>query len=402
MAYYQNEKRMFKRIILPLLFLPMLTGAKAPILSDESKVYVVTCGPYQGELYSAFGHSAIRIYDPVNAYDVIYNYGVFDFNQPNFYLNFAKGYLNYQLARAPYQRFISPYIQENRFVHEQEINLRRDQRQRVFDFLENNAQPENRNYYYDYFYNNCATKIRDSFKAIFGDSLVFNDDHINTNYSVRDLTDLYLQDQAWGDLGIDLCLGYPIDKKVGASVYMFLPDYVEQGFNNAFIISKEGREEALVKRTINTFDPGPIELEKSWNTPLLWFSLILIIALILSYKSPLRFKRFRIFDILLFGIVGLIGLFLSLLWGLTDHATAAYNMNILWAFPIHFIIAILMCWPRKFGFLAKYFKISFWAYLLVLISWYFLPQNLNDDFLPLIILLAFRSFKLSKILRKEN
>lgn len=399
---FSIENRTMKKILFLLFFIPVFSLAQAPELSSQAKIYVVTCGPYQGELYSAFGHSAIRISDPVNGHDIIYNYGVFDYNQPNFYLNFAKGYLNYQLARAPYQRFISGYIQDNRYVHEQELNLRLDQRQKVFNYLENNAQPENRNYFYDYFYNNCATKIRDAFREILEDSIVFNDDHITTEYSIRDLTDIYLQEQDWGDLGIDLCLGFPIDHTVDPEVYMFLPDYIEDGFNNAAIISKNGKKEALVTRTINTYEPYEEALSSSWNKPNIVFAVILLLALIISFRSPKKYKKYRILDIILFGLVGFLGIFLSLLWLLTDHATAAYNMNILWAFPFHFFMAILLAWPKKFSFLKNYFKYSYYWYLLILVSWIFLPQDLNNDFLPLIILLAFRSFSLSRILDKKD
>lgn len=391
-----------KKLIFLLLFVPVFAWSQAPQLSDEAKVFVLTCGPYQGELYSAFGHSAIRVKDPERGYDLIYNYGVFDYNQPNFYLNFAKGYLNYQLARAPYPRFVSPYIDENRYVHEQELNLRQDQKQKIFNYLEYNAQPENKNYFYDYFYNNCATKIRDAFKEIFGDSIVFKDNHIKTDYSVRDLTDLYLQEQAWGDLGIDLCLGSLIDQKVDAEVYMFLPDFIEAGFNNAVILSKEGKEEPLVAKTIYTNEAEELEVEWSLNRPIIVFSIVLLFGLILSFRCPEEFRKYRILDILLFGMIGLLGIFLSLLWGITDHATAAYNLNLLWALPFHFIAAILLSWPKKFGFLKQYFKYCFFFYGLLLVSWFFLPQNLNDGFLPLVILLAFRSYRLSKILGNQN
>mgnify|MGYP000106084475 CR=1 FL=1 len=271
-----------------------------------------------------------------------------------------------------------------------------------FDYLENNAKPENKNYFYDYFYNNCATKIRDAFKEIFGDSIVFNDDHIQTEYTVRDLTDIYLQEQPWGDLGIDLCLGYPIDSTVKPWVYMFLPDYIEDGFNHAQIVSKSGKKEALVARTLNTYEPNEEKKRSSWNRPFIVFSFILILGLILSFRSPERLKKFRILDIVLFGIIGLLGIFLTLLWALTDHSTAAYNMNILWAFPLHFVMGILLCWPKKFLFLQAYFKYSFVFYMLLLLTWFFLPQNLNDDFLPMVILLAFRSFRLSRILGKKD
>ncbi len=126
-------------------------------LSDQSQVSLLTMGPDQREVYSAFWHSAIRVYDPVHQFDSVYNYGVFDFNNPNFYTDFAKGFLNYRLAVSSYQRFHGYYVYNDRSIDEQVLNLDLLQRQAIFDFLEINKLPENRYYLYDYFFDNCAT-----------------------------------------------------------------------------------------------------------------------------------------------------------------------------------------------------------------------------------------------------
>src|SRR5688572_7827077 len=120
------------------LFLLISTVSKAQ-LSDEAFISVLTCGPYQQELYSAFGHSAFRIYDPVKGIDVVCNYGVFDFSQPNFYLNFALGNNLYKLGIEDYPRFESRYMYENRFIHEQILNLTNEQKQKLFAYLQRNA-----------------------------------------------------------------------------------------------------------------------------------------------------------------------------------------------------------------------------------------------------------------------
>src|SRR5690606_1825231 len=105
-------------------------------------------------------------------------------------------------------------------------------------------------YRYDYFYDNCATKMPDILAHVFGDTIEFDGSHIRTDYSIRELTDLYLRLQPWGDLGIDICLGLPIDKQATPYEYMFLPDYVEAGMANATIL-KNGIREPLVKsRTV--------------------------------------------------------------------------------------------------------------------------------------------------------
>ena len=121
---------MKKLIIAFLLLIPFLTAAQPDSLSAEAKISVLTFGPYQGELYSAFGHSAIRVYDPVHGIDDAYNWGVFDFNQPNFYLNFAKGFLYYKLGVFDYDRMRDYYIYFNRYVHEQNLNLNKEEKQK--------------------------------------------------------------------------------------------------------------------------------------------------------------------------------------------------------------------------------------------------------------------------------
>jgi Domain of unknown function (DUF4105) len=146
-----------KKILFVALILLISSVQAQTILSPQAEVSMITCGPYQGELYSAFGHSAIRVYDPVNSFDVAYNYGVFDFNQPNFYLNFTRGFLYYKLGVYSYPDFRDHYISYNRYVHEQVLQLDSIQKQKVFGFLENNALPQNQTYRYDYFYNNCAS-----------------------------------------------------------------------------------------------------------------------------------------------------------------------------------------------------------------------------------------------------
>lgn len=187
-----------KKILLFILVSLSCTCFAQDTLSLNAEISVLTLGPYQGELYSAFGHSAIRVYDPELEMDDAYNWGVFDFNQPNFYLNFAKGHLLYKLGVYPYDLFRDHYIYNNRYVHEQKLNLTTAQKQKLYEYLTWNRQPENQNYLYDYFYNNCATKVRDVLVTVFGDSVKFDGSYVKTSYSIRDLTDIYLVQQPWG------------------------------------------------------------------------------------------------------------------------------------------------------------------------------------------------------------
>ena len=372
-----------------------LTGSSQIRLSDSAEIRVLTCGPYQAELYSAFGHSAIRVYDPEQRLDYLFNYGVFDFDQPNFYLNFARGYLNYQLAVTNYRYFRDAYIAQNRYIHEQVLNLNQQEKQQLFDFLQWNMQPENRYYYYDYFYDNCATRVRDALVRTFGDAVQFDGSYINTEYSIRDLTDLYLKEQPWGDLGIDLCLGLPMDTLASPYMYMFLPDYIENGFDNAYIIRPEGKV-PLVKETIITYESIPEEDQSSLITPLIAFTALLIFGIWLTWKDYSRKKRYAWFDFLLFTVTGLVGWLLAGLWLFTDHNAAARNMNLLWAIPIFFPLSIWTLKQPVKRWVRKIFMVTATLMIIVIITWFFLPQDLHNSLIPFVLLLGLRSWRISK------
>ncbi len=383
---------MIKNKIVFLLFILTSLQVRAELkLSETAQIHILTCGPYQSELYSAFGHSAIRVYDKENGLDLLYNYGVFDFNQPNFYLNFARGFLNYKLAVMDYSRFRDYYIYHNRFIHEQVLNFNQSQKQQFFEFLQWNSKPENQYYYYDYFYDNCATRVRDALISTFDDKIEFDGSYIKTDYTIRELTDLYLKNQPWGDLGIDICLGLPMDKKATPNMYMFLPDYIESAFNHATIKTDSGVV-PLVKRTINTYEAEAETIDRSIMTPLNVFSVILIMGILFTVFGFKNRKPFKLLDIVLFSLIGLIGLLLFVLWVATDHNAAAGNMNILWALPTHLMAGLLLIKAKKSGWLKNYFLFTSVLNLGILVSWAFLPQQLHYSLIPIVMLLMIRAF----------
>jgi hypothetical protein len=385
-------------VLFSLFFSINLLGQQIQ-LSDNAHIGVITCAPFQGELYSAFGHSAIRVYDPINRIDYAYNYGTFDFNQPNFYLNFTRGNLLYKLSVQSYPNFRYYYLYYNRWVHEQIIDLNQEQKQILFDYLQQNAQPENQEYLYDYFYNNCATKIRDVFIEAFGDKIKFDNSYITTDYTIRDLTELYLQEQPWGDLGIDVCLGLPMDKKATPYDYMFLPDYIESSFNHATIITENGTK-PLVKETIIAEPPGAPMSFDSAPHPWVVFGVLLVIVSGISFLDFKKKKQSKWLDAILLFVTGAIGCLLFTLWVATDHKAAANNFNLLWALPTNLIAAFLL-FGKQQVILKKYFGFLSGITLILLITWAFLPQQLNVFLIPVVIALAFR-YGLNYYLREKD
>jgi hypothetical protein len=388
------------KLLLFLLFLPVALHARDIVLSDKAEISVVTCGPSQRELYTAFGHSAFRVTDPENNIDLAYNYGMFNFNQPNFYLNFARGYLYYKLGVEDFREFVYPYMYFNRSVRLQVLNLTQEQKQKLFNYLQVNALPENQDYLYDYFYNNCATKIRDVVVEALGkDAVTFDGSYVKTDYTIRELTDLYLQKQPWGDLGIDICLGLPMDKKATPYEYMFLPDYIESGFDHATIKTGE-KVLPIVKSRHVIYKERAMEPEKALHHPLYFFSAIALITIALSIFD-LKRKRISLwFDAIIFGACGAVGFLLFFLWFFTDHNAAKANLNILWAFPLHLVAAFAFI--KNPAWLKNYFLFAFVLSTGLLLSWFALPQLMHYALIPIVISLALRSLVQYKVRASEK
>ncbi len=390
---------MRKTLTIFFLFLTIGVNVFAQKLSPQATVSILTIEPGQEELFAAFGHSAIRIQDPANGIDKVYNYGTYYYNQPYFYLNFARGYLLYGLSVRTYDRFKGYYAYFNREIKAQFLNLSLVQTQAIFDYMENNAKPENSMYYYDYYYNNCATKIRDVFIEVLGDDFTIPAQFVEQpGKSIRNLNDDYIQDSfPWGKLGIDLCLGLPIDKIASDYEYMFLPDYLYEGFEVAKIKRDSIWVPSVAKEKI-ILASRPMDEPKVWFTPFVAFSLLLVFGILLLLIQIRTGRKFKLFDFLLFFVIGAIGLLLFLLWVATDHKAAANNFNLLWALPTHLIVAFALLRKKIKRWANWYFALLIPFLLAVMIFWKIFPQDLNEGFIPIVFLMVVRSIAI--ILRK--
>jgi hypothetical protein len=251
--------------------------------------------------------------------------------------------------------------------------------------------PENQYYLYDYFYNNCATKLRDVLKLTLKDNVTFDSTFITTDYTIRQLTDLYLQYQPWGDLGIDICLGLPMDKHASPYEYMFLPDYIEQSFDHA-TIRRDSTSMPLVKKKISVYESLPEDPPSSLFHPWLVFGLFLVITMAITWRDLKSHKRSKWFDTIVFGTVGAVGLLLFLLWTATDHRAAERNLNVLWAMPLHLLFVPLYLMGKKIAI--TYFKGIAILMGLLLVTWAFLPQQLNVFLIPVVMALGIRAWRI--------
>lgn len=386
-----------------LLILLLSFSAKAQFvpLSETSEISILTIGP-GAELYDKFGHSAFRIQDSVNGVDVVFNYGEYDFDTPNFYTKFAQGKLLYQIGAEYFNTFYGRYKAQNRWIKQQTLNLTTSEKQELSQYLWNNLKPENKKYKYDFFFDNCATKIRDVVWSVLGDKLEFKQDHIKDSLTFRQLIQQNLHANTWGSLGIDVALGAVIDRNAKPIEYQFLPAYVLEGAENAIIHRKDG-DEKLVKVTTALYENTEIPYSNNFFlSPLFILGIIGLLILYTTFRDYKRNTRSRFLDISILIGTGLIGVLILLLWFATDHSATADNYNILWAFPISLLFVI------SFGRKIISSKFKRYSLLLILLlalltlHWLTGVQAFAIGLLPLLIALAIRYIYLTYFLGKQE
>lgn len=384
---------MFKTTILLLLICNITVSAYGQTDSCSLRISLLTCSPGQ-ELYSTFGHSALRVKDPSTNTDIIFNYGTFDFNDPDFYTKFLRGKLLYFVSIEGYSDFEYAYQLEGRSIEEQLLNLSCIENQKLFAALRSNADEANRYYAYDFFYDNCSTRLRDIVADHSEDSVHFENILPADRPSFRNLIHEYLNrsKQYWSKLGMDLLMGISTDRKVTNAQSMFLPDYLYKGFDNAII----GTRSLVAGKQIVLLPSGKPTDQMGWFTPIMVFSLLLVAGIFLSFTSAKGRSsgRMQYFDITLFLLAGLMGLIMMFMWFGTEHKVCKDNMNLLFAWPTHLIAAFFI--SRRSPFMKYYFAAAALTGLILIIGWAWWPQELNPALIPLVALLVYRSFRILK------
>ncbi|WP_343485796.1 DUF4105 domain-containing protein [Allomuricauda sp. d1] len=379
-------------IVLLIFFCSFMVGqAQLPQLSEDAKISVLTCAAGD-ELYYAFGHSAFRVQDPKMGIDVVYNYGTFDFNRPNFYLNFAKGKLIYSLSRRRFDIFLYEYELEKRWVKEQILDLDQAEVNQLFQFFEKNYLPKNRDYLYDPLFNNCSTITADVLKNEFGEAITFDGDHLDKRYTFRQLVRQFIPINSWGAFGIDLAWGSVVDRKATVREHMFLPYYAMYQLRNT---SKSGKP--LVLREREVLDYSEREQNGYFATsPLFWFLLLFLFVGIITYLDYTHKNRNRWLDMALFLLSGLVGVFLLLLWFATDHVSTKYNFDVLWALPLNAIAAFYVFKRALPSWLPKYLWTAFALFGIMILLWIFGVQSFSPLTLILMAMLGLRYVLLIK------
>jgi Domain of unknown function (DUF4105) len=360
--------------------------------SCQLRISLLTCTP-GSELYSIFGHSAIRVIDTSTNTDIVYNYGTFDFGDPSFYSKFIRGKLLYYVSQENFHDFEYEYRMDNRGMDEQVLNLTCQEQHDIQQFLLTNLQGNNKFYKYDFLMDNCTTRLRDIIEQYANKSMVSGTIPEAKGMSFRNAIHYYLDmgHMRWSKLGIDLLLGSRIDRKMTNREAMFLPEFLEKSIDRSGSVNDSLVRIKLypVIKTENTDDDSPM------LTPFIVFSIVAMFIFLLGLMhQPVAGKILHITDVILFLLIGLLGCLIMFMWFGTDHRDTGNNFNLLWAWPTHVIAAVLLIFRKKR--IPNYFAAYSIVTLLILVTWFFLPQQLNPSILPVLALACWRSWKIGR------
>ena len=350
-------------------------------LEDKSRYKISILSIGEGpSLVDAFGHTAIRIKDAELKNDVVFNFGVYDFNSPNFYSNFVKGRPEYKLGIQNYNNLIQNYIRQKRYIVEHQLNLDQNSIKIIIDLL---VEKLNDPYYiYDYFRDNCTTRAADI--VIDKTNNKFKDDKLEseTVFSFRNLIHEKINENSWAALGIDLCLGAIIDKKINTRETFFLPENL-MNYLDLY-------EADIIKRNIIYSPESKISYQENLPSPLLVnliLSLIIVAVTIFNFK---RNKWNKSLDILIFLISGSIGILIIFLWFFSNHFAGAQNFNLLWAFPFNFTLIFAIYKTKIPNWSIGYIKLLIILIILLFLHWITGVQKYNLTLLPIFIALLIR------------
>ncbi len=375
--------KQFRSLILVLL-LTLLQQCSFAQDSSHIRIALLTCTPGE-ELYSTFGHSGLRVTDSSSRSDIVFNYGTFNFEDPNFYTKFIRGKLLYYVSAENFEEFKAAYFYTNRGITEQVLQLSAVEKIAIVEALYQNIKEQNKYYKYDFFFDNCTTRLRDILVKYKKNASAFHSvvpSHTRFRDAIHGYLDMNHQD--WSKLGIDILLGAPTDAEMSITQAQFLPDILMKSLDSA-----DHHQSWIMKKQV-LFKPYAPAASGSPFTPLVCFTLFSLALIFLSFSNNRRIQFFiSCLDGLILFLTGALGVLLIFMMTCTDHAMCRNNFNIFWALPTNLVLAFFINSKKTWVRYLTFFTIGILA--LTLISWTILPQQMNVALMPILILILFRA-----------
>jgi len=316
---------------------------------SELEVYVMTMG--QGDLlWERFGHNAIGIRDRRRGTDVVYNWGMFSFDQPGFLPRFLRGEMRYWMAPFDAGQTLLAYQQVNRSVTIQWLALTPPQKDSIRRLVEWNALDENKFYRYDYYRDNCSTRVRDALDQVLGGVIRRATESQATTMTYRDHSLRLMDGMFWTRTGIDLGLGMPTDRPISRWEAMFVPMEVQRTLRDIRVPDASGALVPLVRGEEELFAarraPERMDVPRLAPVALLLGVVVAGLAFLIGYRTAGRAGA-MVLGTTWSAVVGLLGLLLALLWLVTQHVAAHDNQNLFFVQPLWLVVAVLLPFVRS-------------------------------------------------------
>ena len=382
-----------KRFSIIVFLLLCILNSKAQQISfgDSAVISLITCSPGQ-EVYSKFGHTAIRINDVKNGNDLVFNYGIFSFETENFYYKFIKGQTDYQLGIYDTRYFLPEYAQRNSMVWEQVLNLTLSEKKNLINSLLKNYEPQNRTYRYNFVFDNCSTRPRDKIIAALNGYIKFQPHNESKTY--REWIGTYVGNDTWLKFGIDIVFGLDADQSVDTSESMFLPENLLNEFQTAQVYSSNGQIRNLVtqKNILVNKNDTTVANDPWLFKPTAISLFFLVLGIILTVWDVKEGRRhFKMFDTFILFITGLGGVIAFYLMFFSLHPLVRSNLNLLWLNPLNIILAFSI-WIKPLRLTLFIYQLVNFLFLLgALIVFAISLQTFNIATFPIIVLLLLRS-----------
>lgn len=347
-----------KTVLLTFLVSLTCVTSRATESADSVDIALLTCGPGD-EVYSLYGHTAIRYTDHRTGEDMVINYGMFSFNQDYFVLRFVFGLTDYQMGITPFEYFMREYQYEDRWVYQQTLNLTAEQKRAIGEALAHNYLPENRTYRYNFFYNNCTTKARDVIVGQLGCDIEYPQRNLD-GVTFRTMLHQWNEDYPWSRLGNDLLLGVKADRQVSMAERQFLPDSLREDFEDAYLRLPSGERRKLVSVSRMLYAPSLSQLaekqdaESGFAAAMPPMAVALAVLMVMIVVTIIEWRTRRILyglDILWLLATGVGGIILTAMI-FSQHPTVSLNFQMLILSPL----CLVALWPvvrslrrRQFG-----------------------------------------------------
>jgi hypothetical protein len=385
--YVYKKRKIMKKIFVfcQLIFL-VCSQEVFSQSSNDTLAYLLTCGPGT-ETYSIYGHSALRIVIPEKHSDTVYNWGVFDFSTPNFVWKFAKGRLDYLLIDESLHGFLQEYFLDHRYVYSQKINIDQVETRKLVSLINENLKPENIKYRYDFFYDDCSTRIRDLLEKSIGQKLIYPPAETGKIPTFRDMVGKYQHSYPWYKFGVDLIMGSTSDKKAVFRDRMFLPIDMKDELSKSVIQRSEKRIPLLQNPEVLLDFDAPVTKERFFRAPPFVFTAIIIIIMILAALIKSR-RIIRVIDIIIYSVFSILSILMIFFNFFTDHKQMKWNLNIIWLNPLIIVCLVMLLFNKK-GTI--WFRMVFYISASFIVFQYILPQDFNIGSVLLAIMLLIRS-----------